>query len=47
MHYSLAPAQGQTHARLIETLAACVAEIEGLPDLVRRCGALRDGRSCC
>ena len=47
MWYSLAPARGKLHAKLLEALACCRVEIPGLSDLVRRCCALRDGRSCC
>lgn len=47
MWYSLAPARGKLHVKLLEALACCRSEVPGLSDLVRRCCALRDGRSCC
>ena len=47
MWYSLAPARGKLHAKLLEALACCRSEVPGLSDLAKRCCALRDGRSCC
>ena len=45
--YSIAPASGMAHAKLLECLAACRAEMGELATNSARCCALRDGRRCC
>ncbi|MBL8861944.1 MAG: helix-turn-helix transcriptional regulator [Planctomycetes bacterium] len=47
MHYALAVPRSAGHAKLLEALAALHAEIEGIQAQVRRCSALRAGRTCC
>ncbi len=47
MWYSLAPAGGRLHQKLLECLACCRAEVAGLGALARRCNTLRSGRGCC
>ena len=45
--YALAPATGPLHARLLECLPLCQAELTGLASCARRCASLRDRRKCC
>jgi ArsR family transcriptional regulator len=47
MHYSLAEPRSAGHAKLLDALATLQAETKGIPGLVKRCCALRDGRNCC
>jgi ArsR family transcriptional regulator len=45
--YSLAPAHGDVHAKLLECLAACAQELPDLAADEARCQKLREGRRCC
>jgi ArsR family transcriptional regulator len=45
--YSLAPARGAVHERLIECLAACAQEMPELDADHERCDKLRTERRCC
>jgi ArsR family transcriptional regulator len=45
--YSLAPARGAVHQKLIECLEACAAEMPEIGVDQARCCTLRESRSCC
>jgi ArsR family transcriptional regulator len=45
--YSLAPAHGSVHQKLVECLAACAHEMPELAADQDRCQRSRDSRSCC
>jgi ArsR family transcriptional regulator len=47
MWYSLAPASGRLHQKLLECLACCRAEVSGLAAQAKCCTTLRTGRGRC
>jgi ArsR family transcriptional regulator len=47
MHYRLLPARGKFHAKLLDCLACCMAEVPGLKDDRQRLGAGTAGNERC
>lgn len=45
--YSLAPARGDVHQKLIECVEACAREVSEIEADLRRCETLRSDRRCC